>query len=144
MDSETILETVRQGVARQGFMQTLGAELCDVSAGRCEMMVPFGSHVAQQNGLFHGGVVAAIADNAAAVAAYTLMEEGRQPLTIEFKINLLSPARGGAIIARADVLRAGRSITHAKTDVFIRSGDTEELCATALVTVKSTRAVQVV
>ncbi|MEM7427270.1 MAG: PaaI family thioesterase [Pseudomonadota bacterium] len=141
MVDDSVRNAVQRGFDKQGFMQVIGARLGDVGDGTCEVEVPFSSQVAQQHGLFHGGVVASVADNAAAIAAYTRMEPGHQPLTIEFKISLLAPAQGRTIIARASVLRAGRSIVHAKADVYSKDADGEELCATALVTVKATQAV---
>ena len=133
---------VEQGFAKQGFMATLGAKLTAVDAGHCEISLAHDRKLTQQHGLFHGGVVAALADNAAGFAAYSLMEDGRQPLTVEFKINLLAPARGVRLIARAEVLRAGRSLAHVRADVFSLEDGSEALTATALVTVKATKAVQ--
>ena len=122
-------------------MKTLGARLTKVGAGNCEIELDFDPRLTQQHGLFHGGVVATLADNAAGFAAYSLMREGRQPLTIEFKINLLAPARGSQLVARAEVLRQGQSISHVRTDVFSKEGGSETLAATALATIKSTQAV---
>ena len=104
-------KAVEQGFAKQGFMQTLGAELSKVDAGTCEIRLAYSPSLTQQHGLFHGGVVATLADNAAGFAAYSLMQDGRQPLTIEFKINLMAPAMGSQLVARAEVLRSGRSIS---------------------------------
>ncbi|MEM8790497.1 MAG: PaaI family thioesterase [Pseudomonadota bacterium] len=134
---ETRVEAVRTGFAKQGLMHTLGAQLGEIGAGRCEIDLPFAPGVAQQHGFFHGGVVAALADNAAGFAAYTLMEEGRQPLTIEFKINFLAPAKGERLIAVSTILAPGRRIFHASSEVSaIRDGETAPAAA-ALVTVKS-------
>lgn len=138
---ETNRQAVEQGFAKQGFMRKLGAELSDVGAGTCEIRLAHDPSLTQQHGLFHGGVIATLADNAAGFAAYSLMEDGRQPLTIEFKINLLAPATGSALLARAEVLRAGRSLSHVRADVFSIDKNGETLTATALVTIKSTKAV---
>ena len=138
---ELVLQAVEQGFAKQGFMQTLGARLSAVDSGTCEIRLDFDPKLTQQHGLFHGGVVATLADNAAGFAAYSLMADGRQPLTVEFKISLLAPAKGALLIARAEVLRAGRSLSHVRSDVFSLEGSTEVLAATALVTIKSTKAV---
>jgi len=134
-------EAVARGFAKQGFMRTLGATLTVIDDGRCEIRLPFDQGLTQQHGLFHGGVVATLADNAGGVAAYSLMPDGKQPLTIEFKINLLAPARGSELIARGEVLRAGRSIAHTRADVWSWEGDAEVLVATALVTIKATTTV---
>ncbi len=138
---DIIRQAVEQGFAKQGFMQTLGAKLTDVGAGTCEVSLDHHIGLTQQHGLFHGGVVATLADNAAGFAAYSLMQNGRQPLTIEFKINLLAPAMGKRLIARGEVLRAGHSISHVRSDVFSEETNGCSLVATALVTIKSTKAV---
>ena len=134
-------QAVERGFAKQGFMRTLGAKLTKVGAGTCEIRLAYDPCLTQQHGLFHGGVVATLADNAAGFAAYSLMRDGRQPLTIEFKINLLAPAMGSQLMARAEVLRPGRSISHVRADVFSEKDGVETLTATALVTIKSTQAV---
>ena len=135
-------EAVERGFAKQGFMHTLGARLSALDDGRCEIRLPHDPGLTQQHGLFHGGVVATLADNAGGIAAYSMMPDDRQPLTIEFKINLLAPARGAELIARGEVLRAGRSLSHTRADVFSREDGVETLVATALVTIKATHAVQ--
>ncbi len=135
-------QAVERGFAKQGFMEMLGATLTAIEDGHCEITLAHDRKLTQQHGLFHGGVVATLADNAAGFAAYSLMEDGRQPLTVEFKINLLAPASGASLIARAEVLRAGRSLTHVRADVFSREEEDEVLTATALVTIKASTAVQ--
>lgn len=139
---ESKREAVERGFAKQGFMRTLGARLTMIDDGRCEIRLPHDSGLTQQHGLFHGGVVATLADNAGGIAAYSLMEGDRQPLTIEFKINLLAPAKGTELIARGEVLRAGRSLSHTRADVFSIENGAELLVATALVTIKATHAVE--
>lgn len=139
---ESKREAVERGFAKQGFMRTLGARLTMIDDGRCEIRLPHDAGLTQQHGLFHGGVVATLADNAGGIAAYSLMEGDRQPLTIEFKINLLAPAKGEELIARGEVLRAGRSLSHTRADVFSIENGAELLVATALVTIKATHAVE--
>ncbi|MEM7270908.1 MAG: PaaI family thioesterase [Pseudomonadota bacterium] len=133
---------IRQGYAKQGFMALIGAEMTALSEGACEIHLPSDQKVKQQHGLFHGGVIAALADTAAGFAAYSVMEDGRQPLTIEFKINYLAPGLGDALVAKAQVLRAGRSIQHLSAEVIAIDGSEETLVATALLTMKSTSAVE--
>ncbi|MEM1277577.1 MAG: PaaI family thioesterase [Pseudomonadota bacterium] len=134
-------DAMRQAFKKQGFMQTLGAELTALGPGTCEIQVPFGPGLTQQHGFFHGGVIATLADNAAAGAAFTLFEDGRQPLTIEFKISFLAPAAGERLIARAEALAPGRSVSHTRSDIFVAAEGKERLVATALATIKATKAV---
>jgi uncharacterized protein (TIGR00369 family) len=102
---------VRESFARQGIMGHLGARLDRVAPGLAEISVPFRPELSQQHGYFHAGVVATVADSAAGYAAFTLMPAGSSVLSIEFKVNLLAPARGGLLRARGQVVRAGRTIT---------------------------------
>ncbi len=132
-------ERVRAGFHGQPFMGFLGAELHAVGLGSCEIVLPFQESLTQQHGFFHGGVIATLADNAGAVAAASQMAEGEQPLTVEFKINLLAKAVGTCLVARARVIQNGRRIKVSQADVFVKTDGLEERCATALVTVIATK-----
>ena len=138
---QAVRQVVERGFAKQAFMQTLNARLVDVGEGICEIELPHSEALTQQHGFFHGGVVATIADNAAGFAAYSLMADDRQPLTVEFKINLIAPAAGDRLLARGKVLKAGRSIFHVASNVHAFRKSEETLIASALVTIKSTLAV---
>jgi uncharacterized protein (TIGR00369 family) len=120
---------IRSSFALQGLMSTLGATLGCVSPGRVEVTLRADPALSQQDGFVHAGAVAAIADTAAGYAALSLMPPGRGVLTAEFKINLLAPAVGDRIIARGRVVKAGRTLTLAQTDVFAESGGQEKLVA---------------
>jgi uncharacterized protein (TIGR00369 family) len=123
---------VRESFAKQSFMATLGAVLERVSPGAVDIAVPFSEALCQQNGYLHAGVLASLADSACGYAALSLAEPGRDVLAVEFKINLMRPARGARFVARARVLRAGRTLTVSRADVF---GEGDELVATMLSTV---------
>ena len=132
-------ERVRAGFHGQSFMGFLGAELRAVGVGSCEILLPFQESLTQQHGFFHGGVIATLADNAGGFAAYSQMAEDEQPLSVEFKINLLAKAVGECLVARARVIQNGQRIKVSQTDVFARKDGVEERCATALVTVIATK-----
>jgi uncharacterized protein (TIGR00369 family) len=89
----------------------------------------------QQHGYFHAGVTASIADSASGYAAYSMMPADSSVLTVEYKINLVAPAKGAALIARGRVLRAGKTLKICAADVFIVNGTEEILCATSLSTI---------
>ena len=127
-------ERVRGSFARQGFMEYIGARLTALSPGHCEIEVPHGAQLSQQHGFFHGGLVGTLADNAAGYAAYTLMAADASILTVEFKVNLLAPADGEALVSRAQVIKAGRNITVCRSRVYVRKGGAERLCAEGMVT----------
>lgn len=117
------------------FIRLLGLQLGDTGPGWCETRLPLADHHRQQDGHVHAGVQATMADHTAGCAAFTLVEAEQIVLTAEFKINLLRPAHGRLLTCRAEVLRAGRSLTVAESWVMADSGDGDgELCAKATVT----------
>ncbi len=120
---------VRESFARQGIMVHLGAMMTACGPGRCEIRLPYGEHLSQQHGFFHGGVVATIADSAGGYAAFSLMPVGSGVLTIEFKINLTAPADGDALIARGEVVRPGRTVTVSRAEVVVIKEGRERVCA---------------
>lgn len=122
-------ERVRASFARQGLMATLGAELGRIEPGQVEIALTLTSAISQQHGFVHGGAVAAIADSAAGYAALTLLPAGSGVLTTEFKINLLAPASGPRIVARAHVVKSGRTLTLAMAQVFNVTPHGEKLAA---------------
>ena len=127
---------VRASFARQPFMATLGGLLTRVDPGEVEIELPFREELTQQHGYLHAGVVAALADTACGYAAFTLMPADAAVLSVEFKLNLLAPARGERLIARGRVLRAGRTITACAADVAaIAAGGEESLVASMLATI---------
>jgi|HubBroStandDraft_4_1064222.scaffolds.fasta_scaffold471345_1 uncharacterized protein (TIGR00369 family) len=128
-------EHVRESFARQGLMKHLGAELTALGRGKCEIRVRHRAELTQQHGYFHAGVTASIADSASGYAAYTMMPADSSVLTVEYKINLMAPAQGDVLIARARVLRAGRTLKICTADVFVVNGEQEILCATSLSTI---------
>lgn len=118
---------IRASFAKQGLMNTLGATLSKVAPGLVEIYPT--PAISQQHGFVHGGAVSAIADSAAGYAALSLMPSDRGVLTTDFKINFVAPAAGDCIIARGKVIKAGRTLTLAQTEVFAESGGQEKLIA---------------
>jgi len=120
---------VRHSFARQGVMRHIGAQMMAVEAGQCEIHLPYGDHVSQQHGFFHGGIVATIADSAAGYAGFSLMPAEAGVLTVEFKINLVAPADGELLVARGSVVRPGRTLTVTHAEVAVRKDGQERVCA---------------
>ena len=102
---------VRASYARQAAMATLGATLSRVDPGHVEIELPFRVDLTQQHGFLHAGVVTSVMDSACGYAAMSLMEPGVAVLSVEFKVNLLAPARGDLFRASGRVVRAGRTLT---------------------------------
>jgi len=128
-DAATVDRRIRTSFAKQGLMRTLGAELGKVRSGQVEIMLVPKPEISQQHGFVHAGAVSAIADSAAGYAALSMLPMDRGVLTTEFKINFLAPATGERIIARGKVVKAGRTLTLAQTEVFAEKEGREQLIA---------------
>lgn len=126
---------IRASFDRQGAMAHLGTRLARIEHGLCEVRQDFGPRVAQQQGLFHGGIVATVADVAGGYAALSMAPPGHEALTVEYKINLFAPALGDELIAVGHVVRSGRTLTVTEIAVSCRDGDHVTPCARALQTI---------
>lgn len=102
---------VRASFARQAAMRMLGVTLERVAPGEVDLALPFRADLTQQHGFLHAGIVTAVADSACGYAALTLMEPGAAVLSVEFKVQLLTPARGASFRGLGRVVRAGRTLT---------------------------------
>jgi uncharacterized protein (TIGR00369 family) len=104
-------QRTRDSFAQQPAMATLGVGIESVAAGRVVLTMAHRVDLTQQHGFLHAGMVAAALDSACGYAAFTLMPAGAGVLTIEFKINLLAPARGPMLHFEGQVTKAGRTIS---------------------------------
>jgi uncharacterized protein (TIGR00369 family) len=120
---------VRASFARQAVMTLIGAVMTRVEPGRCTIELPVREDLTQQHGFVHGGVVGMIADSAGGYAAFTLMPADASVLTVEYKINMLAPARGERLVARGEVLKPGRTLSIVRADVVALQGGRETLIA---------------
>ena len=130
---------VRAGFAGQNVMHMFKAEMTKVAPGEVEIQMPFNPELTQQNGFLHAGVVTTILDSACGFAAYSLMPTDAAVLTVEYKVNLVSPAKGDYMIARGRVAKPGRTITVCTGDVFAVADGKEKLVATMLATIMAIR-----
>jgi uncharacterized protein (TIGR00369 family) len=120
---------VRDSFARQAAMALIGATMTRVEPGRCTIELPVREELTQQHRFVHGGVVGMIADSAGGYAAFTLMPADASVLTVEYKINMLAPAKGERLVARGEVLKPGRTLSIVRADVFALDGGRETLIA---------------
>src|SRR5215471_1563815 len=97
--------------AAQPAMRTLGISLVRLEPGEVDLVMAYGAQFTQQNGFVHAGIITAGLDNACGIAAFTLMPAGSDILTVEFKTNLLAPAKGERYVFRAVVVKPGRTLT---------------------------------
>src|SRR5215468_2228109 len=126
----TFAEEVKLSFSKQTIMALIGAELTRVEPGIIEITLPYRADLAQQHGYLHAGIVTTIADTASGYAAYTLMPAGSEVLSVEFKVNLLRPAQGDAFLARAEVIKPGKTLTVVRADVFALIENKRTLVAT--------------
>tara|TARA_B100000949_G_C14273383_1_gene448431 strand:- start:673 stop:1137 length:465 start_codon:yes stop_codon:yes gene_type:complete len=108
--SSRFRERVTESFARQKVMKTIGAELSNVEYGVVEIEMPYSEALTQQHGFLHAGILSTVLDSACGYAALTVMPEDSAVLTIEFKINLLSPGRGERFLFRGEVTKPGSNI----------------------------------
>lgn len=113
---------IEASFARQQFMATLGARLDAVRDGEVEIVLPFSAALTQQHGFIHAGAVTTIVDTACGFAALTKMPDDAAVLTTEFKVNLMSPAKGERLRAKGRVVRAGKTLMVCLGEVFAETG----------------------
>ncbi len=121
------VEEIKESFAKQTIMALIGGELTRVEPGVVEISLTYRSDLTQQHGYVHAGIITTIADSACGYAAYTLMPPNSDVLAVEFKVNLLRPAKGETFLARAEVVKSGRTLTVVRADVHAITGKTREL-----------------
>jgi uncharacterized protein (TIGR00369 family) len=121
---------VRESFGRQMVMQTIGARLERINPGEVRIALPFSPALTQQHGYLHAGVLGIIVDSACGYAAYTLMPADSEVLTVEYKVNFLSPAKGEVFVAIGRVLKPGRTLSVCAGEVWAHIRDQDKLVAT--------------
>jgi len=125
------VQLVRERMKESQAITHLGFDVEMVEKGRAIFQLNVLPHHKQLHGVVHGGILAALADTTAAIAAYTAVPEGTEIATVELKINYLEPVPGGRIKADARVLRAGRNFVVTECEIFNENGS---MAAKALLT----------
>jgi len=128
---------IRSSFEKQGVMKTIGATLTKIAPGQVVIEFPYDPSLTQQHGYIHAGVVTTVVDSACGYAAYTLMAADSEVLSVEYKVNFMSPARGERFKGIGNVVRPGRTITVCSGDVLAVEGGKEKVVATMLATMIS-------
>ena len=128
---------IRSSFEKQGVMKTIGASLVKIAPGEVVIEFPYHPSLTQQHGYIHAGVITTVVDSACGYAAYTLMPADSEVLSIEYKVNFMSPARGETFKGIGKVLRSGRTITVCSGDVVTVERGKEKVVATMLATMIS-------
>lgn len=124
------LDRVRESFVLQGAMATLGAQITHLASGEVDISFDWAPGLTQQHGFIHAGMLSAALDSACGYAAYSLMPADTGVLTIEFKINLLAPAKGQRFRCEGRVLKPGRTIVVAEGRAYAIDDGKEKLAAT--------------
>jgi uncharacterized protein (TIGR00369 family) len=130
-EEKRVTELVRQRMKESKSTELLGFDVESVHDGRAVFVLDVRPSHKQIHGVVHGGILAALADTTAAIAAYTAVPQGVELATLELKINYLEPVPGGRVKADARVLRSGRNFIVTECEIFNESGS---LAAKALLT----------
>jgi len=125
---------VRASFARQEAMKSLGIEIARLGPGEVELTMPYARAYTQQHGFMHAGIIATALDSACGYAAFSLMPDDAAVLTVEYKINLLAPARGERFVFRSRVVKAGRTITVCEGQALAVGPEGEKPVATMMCT----------
>lgn len=128
---------IRSSFDRQEAMKTIGANLVKILPGEVHIEFSFIESLTQQHGYIHGGIIASVVDTACGYAACTLMSVDSEVLTIEYKVNFMSPAKGDKFKGIGRVLKPGRNITVCSGDVIAIDKGKEKIIATMLATMIS-------
>jgi len=112
---------IRESFGRQKAMAFIGAKLTSVEPGATEITLAYREDLTQQKGFVHGGIIGMIADTACGYAAFSLMPADCSLVTVEYKINILAPARS-SLVARGEVVKAGRTLTVTRAEVYAEDG----------------------
>jgi len=120
---------VRESFARQGAMKLIRAAISEVAPGYCAIAVAPRPELSQQHGYVHAGIVSAIVDSAGGYAGFTLFPEDASVLTVEFKLNLVAPAKGERIVAEGFVVKPGRTLAITRGEVYAEEGGKRTLVA---------------
>ena len=115
---------------QQRAMKTLGISIARLEPGEVDLAMDYSADLTQQHGFIHAGIITAGLDNACGIAAFTLMPAGSDILTVEFKTNLLAPAKGERFAFRAIVVKPGRTLTVCEARAFAENDGVESLVAT--------------
>ncbi len=122
-------QRVRDSFERQGAMHTICAKLTALAPGYCAIELVPRPAVSQQHGYVHAGIVAAIVDSAGGYAGFTLFPADASVLTVEFKLNLVAPAKGERLVAEGFVVKHGRTLTITRGEVHGVEGGRRTLVA---------------
>jgi len=129
--------SLAEAITGHGFTRAAGFRVVAVEAGSAEVTLARRDDLLQFMGHFHGGVITALADQAAGIAVTSGLQKGKIGVTVEIKVNFLAPADGSELVARAKTLKMSGSIGVATVEVFSKNETSETLCAFCTATMRA-------
>ena len=129
--------SLAEAINAKGFSGAAGFRIVAIAPGHAEVALARRDDLVQFFGHFHGGVIAALADQAAGIAVTSGLPKGRIGMTVEIKVNFLAPADGNELVARAKTLQMSGSIGVATVEVFTKDATSERLCAFCTATMRA-------
>lgn len=120
---------VHDSFSNQNLLKTLNGKLALLKPGEAHITAPFDERFTQQDGFLHAGIVTTLIDSACGYAAYTLMPSGSRVLSVEFKVNFMSPAQGDSFRAEGRVIKPGKTLTVCEGKLFALNDNLEKLVA---------------
>jgi len=133
-EDDLYAKKVSEGFSQQEVMRTIGVNIVSIEPGKVELKFAHNAKLTQQHGFIHGGIVTTVLDSACGYAAFSLMPKDSAVLTVEFKTNFMSPARGDEFHAIGYVKKAGKTITVADGELCTLQNDQKKLVATMTAT----------
>ena len=137
MSTELNPPSLAEAINAKGFTGAAGFRIISIEPGSAELALARRDDLVQFFGHFHGGVITALADQAAGIAVTSGLPKGRIGVTVEIKVNFLSPADGNELVARAKTLQMSGSIGVATVEVFTRDDQSERRCAFCTATMRA-------
>jgi len=137
MSTELNPPSLAEAVNAKGFTGAAGFRIVRIEPGHAELTLARREDLVQFFGHFHGGVITALADQAAGIAVTSGLPKGRIGVTVELKVNFLSPADRNELVARAKTLQMSGSIGVATVEIFARDEKSERLCAFCTATMRA-------
>src|SRR5689334_22549388 len=137
MTTELNPPSLAEAVNAKGFTGAAGFRIVKIEPGYAEVSLARREDLVQFFGHFHGGVITALADQAAGIAVTSGLPKGRIGVTVELKVNFLSPADRNELVARAKTLQMSGSIAVATVEIFTRDEKSERLCAFCTATMRA-------
>lgn len=118
---------IRESFEKQRVMRTIGATLSRLAPGQAVIEMPYSSELVQHHAYIHAGIITTILDSACGYAALTCADADSDVLTVEYKVNLIAPARGDRFVATGRVRKSGRTLTVCEGEVKAMQSDSSEV-----------------